>query len=35
MTRSFPVDPIVAVHPDGTRAAVATTSAVAVIELPG
>jgi hypothetical protein len=26
--------PIVAVHPDGTRAAVATTSAIAVIELP-
>ncbi len=26
--------PIVAVHPDGTRAAVATTSAIAVIDLP-
>ena len=27
--------PIAAVHPDGTRAAVATTSAIAVIDLPG
>jgi hypothetical protein len=26
--------PIVAVHPDGTRAAVATTSAIVVIDLP-